>query len=97
MADLLHTDTTMLSEMRGLLQYLTSTEQDRFIAGMRNETLTSQELQTLRRTAEDRRVRQENEPAIRLLEAWLREDDPEIIRDQQETLAMLEQALRKDY
>ncbi len=96
MADLLDTDTTMLSEMRGLLQYLTPTEQDQFIAGITSKTITSQELQTLRLTAEDRRGRQGNEPAIRLLDAWLREDDPEIIREQQETLAMLQQALRRD-
>jgi len=96
MADLLDNNTTALNDLRGLLQYLTPTEQDQVIEGMAHNTITNGKLQQLRRTAEDRRIRQENEPAIRLLEAWLREDDPEVIREQQETLAVLEQALRRD-
>ena len=46
---------------------------------------------------EKRRLqREKNRPLIDLLDSWLNETDPEVIREQQETWAFLKQALDED-
>ena len=43
-----------------------------------------------------RRQREKNQAAIDLLDSWLNETDPEVIREQRETWEFLKQALDED-
>ena len=56
------------------------------------------EAQTTDETEEERRQRQieKNQAAIALLDSWLNETDPEVIREQQETWEYLKRVLDED-
>lgn len=78
-------DPTLAETLHDLWPYLTPDEQTEVLA-------MAQRTGEVEREAERRKQRAANEGAIRLLQQWGEETDPEVIKDQQETLAILEQA-----